>query len=331
MALAPLAYSLSRAGYAVCTRPLPEQTSTTGEIHLFPDGAFRAHDGRPHDAAHWRMDAGIADQVTTKFDQRARPLVVDYEHQTLYTEQNGQPAPAAGWIDRLEFRVGLGLVGLTRWTAQARDWIASDPPAYRFASPVFTYDPRTGAVLELLHAALTNDPAVDRLRGVVAGAALRFSLPEVALMDPELLQLLGLPTDADAAAVRAAVAALKQHLAAQPPLEAVNELRQQVAALQAERGREERAALIDAACRDGRLLGEKLIAWAQAETTPLAALRAYLDAATPVAALAGRQTQSAAADSDRRKTGELTDEQKRVCARLNVPETEYWKALRGDA
>jgi phage I-like protein len=325
--------------YAACVTALPPGAAH-GEIHLFPDGPFRAHDGRPaKPLSAWQMDAAIAQQVQARFTARGRPLVVDYEHQTLKTETNGQPAPAAGWIDRLEWRPGVGLVGLTRWTRQAQDWITSDPPAYGFSSPFFSYEPRAGAVIELFHAALTNDPAVDALQGVVARAAARFALLTEVVMDTELLTLLNLPADADAAAVRTAVAtlqqalttaetataALRQQLAAQPPLDALNELRQLVATLQAQRLQDERTALVTAACADGRLLGEAMIAWARAETTPLEALTAYLAAATPVAALTRQQTAAAVAGASSRST--LTDEQQAVATRLGLSVTDY---LAGD-
>ena len=43
----------------------------------------------------WRINAAIASAVMERFNG---PRVIDYEHQTLHKEANGQPAPAAGWI-----------------------------------------------------------------------------------------------------------------------------------------------------------------------------------------------------------------------------------------
>lgn len=42
--------------------------------------------------------------------------------------------------------------------------------SYRFISPVFSYD-KSGRVLQLLHAALTNTPAVDGMDEVMLAAA----------------------------------------------------------------------------------------------------------------------------------------------------------------
>lgn len=43
----------------------------------------------------WRINQAIATRVIERFNARANPAVVDYEHQTLHKETNGQPAPAA--------------------------------------------------------------------------------------------------------------------------------------------------------------------------------------------------------------------------------------------
>lgn len=67
-------------------------------------GKFRATDGRPHDVPHWFIDADLAAQIIAEFEARANRTVVDYEHQTLLAAQNGQPAPAAGWFGKLEWR-----------------------------------------------------------------------------------------------------------------------------------------------------------------------------------------------------------------------------------
>ena len=49
-------------------------------------------------------------------------------------------------------------------TDAARAFIQADE--YRYISPVFSFDPETGAVLELKSAALTNYPALDGMDAV---------------------------------------------------------------------------------------------------------------------------------------------------------------------
>lgn len=146
-----------------------------GEMLLLPPGEFRARDGRPADVAAWRLDAGIAAACVARGNARKTPFLIDYEHQSLRCEQNGQPAPAAGWFAGLRWveAAGLFTVGLS-WTERARRML--DAREYRFQSPVFAYD-KTGAVLEIISAALTNTPALDGLPDAAALAAARYASP----------------------------------------------------------------------------------------------------------------------------------------------------------
>ena len=140
------------------------------EIQLFPAGEFRASDGRPRDVPAWVINAEIAASIIADFESRENLTVIDFEHQTLMIAQNGQPAPASGWFGKLEWReTGLFAVDV-EWTERASGMIASGE--YRYISPVFTYDKKTGAVKKILHAALTNNPALD---GMDAVAASKFS------------------------------------------------------------------------------------------------------------------------------------------------------------
>lgn len=136
------------------------------EIQLFPAGEFRATDGRPKDAPHWFINAELAASVIADFAGRENRTVVDYEHQTLLASQNGQPAPASGWFGQLEWRAdGLFAIDV-EWTERASSMIESGE--YKYISPVFTYDLKTGAVKSLINAALTNHPALDGMDAVAA-------------------------------------------------------------------------------------------------------------------------------------------------------------------
>jgi len=136
------------------------------QIQLTPAGRFRAADGRPQDAGTWQIDDAIAARVVARVNARTNPIVIDYDHQTLKTDQNGQPAPAAGWIRRVEWIPGHGLFGLVDWTDRAR--AAIDAGEYRFVSPVLSYDRTTGEVRDLLMAAITNVPAIDGMAEIRA-------------------------------------------------------------------------------------------------------------------------------------------------------------------
>lgn len=146
--------------------------ASKGEIQLLPAGPeFRARDGRPKGIAGWKIDGAIAERVIARAAARKTPFVIDYEHQTLAAEHNGQAAPASGWFEggRLEWREGAGLYAVdVAWTAKAKAHI--DDREYKFISPVFSYDPKTGEVLQLQMAAITNNPGLDGMDAVVAMA-----------------------------------------------------------------------------------------------------------------------------------------------------------------
>lgn len=135
--------------------------SPAREIRILPSGVFRSNDGRPAGLPGWKIDATIAGKIIA--DAAARDdLVIDFEHQTLLTKQNGQPAPAAGWFKRMAWREGQGLFALdVKWTDKARTMLAAGE--YRFISPVFSYSAVTGQVERLFGAGLTNNPGLTGL------------------------------------------------------------------------------------------------------------------------------------------------------------------------
>ena len=177
------------------------------QIQLMPDGLFRADDGRPHGLPGWVLNARIAAGVLERAAGRRRDTVIDYEHQTLYRDNK---APAAGWFRELAYRSGEGLFIVdARWTDTAKKHIQEKE--YRYISAVFTFDFDTSAIIRILHAGLTNDPALDGMQEIELAAAAKF-LPdhshEDKSMNEELLKLLGLPKDAGEDQALAAVTAL---------------------------------------------------------------------------------------------------------------------------
>jgi len=296
---------------------------SSGAVQLTPAGpAFRSADGsgRPVDVAAWRIDADIAARVIARHAAHVNQLVIDYEHQTLLSEKNGQPAPAAGWFSGVEWREGQGLfAAVVEWTDKAAAMIQAGE--YRYISPVFEYDRTTGEVLFVRMAALVNAPGLDGMSAVALSAALAdyptpdFQ-PEEDLMNETLKKLLaaiGLPADAleadaltavaamkakadEAEANAAALVALKAQAPQAPdpakfvPIHAVQELQTQIAVLSAGFAKSEADKLIESALGDGRL-NPALKGWAEdLGKSNLAALKAYVAAAEPVAALKGMQT-----------------------------------------
>ena len=179
-------------------------------MQITPAGDFGPSDGREMDVPAWRVDADIAARVIAAHNP-AQPLVIDYEHQTLHAESNGQPAPAAGWIHALRWIDGRGLFAEAELTPRARQQVADGE--YRYFSPVIQYERATGAVQRLLMGALTNNPAIHGMQAVdlTAAATARFNPTHPQETDVTLLQkllaALGLPADTTEEAALAACAA----------------------------------------------------------------------------------------------------------------------------
>lgn len=287
------------------------------EIKLIPAGSFRsARDARPVDVPAWLMDDAIAAAVLSAQAALKGKFLFDYDHQTLRAEKNGQPAPAAGWGGRLEWRSGDGLYAVEMdWTPAALSAIAAKE--YRYISPVFLYDKQTGAVTSVKMAALTNYPALDDLTDLAAAAALIYSTPQETAMDPKeiierLIYLLNLPVTATIDEIGAELDKLKVMIAqpdgatvglsallsakdqelvalsaqvdASPdmskfmPVEVVLELQTQLAALSAQSAEGELERLIKENDRKLPTPGQK--AWAA--TQSVAALSAYLEKAPEI-------------------------------------------------
>jgi phage I-like protein len=274
-----------------------------GAFQIFPSGEFRASQGALLGSGPWRCSADSAARVIAAARGRGLKIAIDYGHQTLLAEKNGQPAPAAGWIDpaRLVWDEGRGLFDpAPEWTAKAA--AAIDAGEFRYGSPVFRYDPASGEVLELLHVALLNTPAIDGFKPV--GAASASPTSEDALRMKSLLKPLGLPEDADELAALAALSTLiterdglrsqldqaQTAAASAAPLALVTQLQGEIAALKAGETAREVDGLIAAGLADGRIL-PTMEAWARGlAATSVQSLRDYLAQAQPIAALTASQT-----------------------------------------
>lgn len=203
---------------AACSFQLPKLEDGSAWIQITPAGEFLPIDGRPMDVPAWRIDAASAAAVIERAKARRTPPVVDYEHQTLQKEKNGQPAPAAGRLLDFEWREGSGLWGRVEYTARAAQMIADGE--YLYFSPVFSYAP-DGTVLSILMGAITNDPAIDGLEPLARRAAATFGLynpeeePSVDELLKAIIAALSLKEGATEAEAIAALTALKPALDAQ--------------------------------------------------------------------------------------------------------------------
>ena len=329
------------------------------EIRLLPDGEFAALDGR-----RWDLTPDAAARIVARLRGRQTRIVVDYEHQTLHAGANGQPAPAAGWVDpqSVEYRPGQGIYGRVTWTAKAATAIEADE--YAYLSPVFPHG-KDGVPTDLYHIALTNFPALTDQEALGRLAAARFSpttTEEESIVDrTQLIAALGLAADASDADINAAVAAgreaqaglaaLRQSLdleegeepgqaiaalkssgspdpAKWVPVEVYDEARQQLAALKANGDEAEIDRLIEEGLADGRIAGKATADYLR--EGGLAMLKAHMDDAVPVAALTASQTGGKKPEDEKKKDGELTEEELAVCKNTGVDPADYTKQKGGD-
>ena len=190
------------------------------DVQLLPAGEFVGRDGRPGNGLTWKLsDAqgqALAARLTSK--HAAVQFNLDYEHQAMLADKNGQPAPASGWATAFEWRAGVGLFALNvQWTANAKRMIEGGE--YKYISPVIVFDKTTGEVRDVLNASLVNIPNLDlnpvaQERMAALNASFSTTNPEPSDMNPllaKLLAALNLPaTDATTEAqALGAVAALK--------------------------------------------------------------------------------------------------------------------------
>lgn len=334
-------------------------------LQVTPVGHFKPSDGREIKVPSWHIDQAVATKVIERFRARKNKRVVDYEHQTLLKEENGQPAPAAGWYQELEWREGQGLFAKVQLTARAAQYIADGE--YQYFSPVFLYHPTTGDVLDVQMGALTNAPAIDGMQELSLRAAASFGLFEepseetpvnklllaicaalglaettteeqaiaaLSAHNTNLRKALGLDDEANGEAVLAACTGLKAKATTSVdpskfvPVSVVEGLKGDIAVLTARLGERDQKDLdseIAAALEDGRL-HTSMEGWARdLGKSNRAALTAYLEKAEPLAALLGSQTHGKAPVPDE-KTG-LTSEELAVCSQMGVT-AEQFKAAK---
>jgi phage I-like protein len=322
------------------------------EIKLFPAGEFRARDGRPEGLKAWYIDAEAAAKVVALTDAATGDFVIDYEHQTLYSEKNGQPAPAAGWFKKLEWREGDGLYAVdVRWTDKASAAIKAGE--YRYISPVFPYDRKTGVVLGVLMAALTNYPALDGNSDLAVRAAAKFQTTKEDTVDrAALIASLGLAADASDEQIQAAIevlkakadsieaknsyiAELKTSLAASSgkpdpakfvPITAFEALKGEVAALKSEQTSSAVETMVKEGIDEGKLLPVQEDWAKELGNKDLAALKSYLENTPAIAALKGSQTNGKKPKDDGQGDEGLSAEERAVCKNLNISPEDYRKA-----
>ena len=336
-----------------------------GWCQLLPSDFFKARDGRPFDVegGQWYLDQQTASVLIAKASAQSQDILIDYDHQTLKTDQNGQPAPAAGWFSASEmmWRDGVGLFIKPRWTDRAQEMIAAGE--YRFLSAVFPYD-ASGRPLEIRMAALVNDPGVVGMQALAALAAQFSSTTQSSKEEPQMNELLkkllaklGIEVPADGqltgeqetAALSAldaaldkskkvpeleqSVAALKAAPPAQGqvdldkyvPKETYNALVQQVAVLSAKVDTTDAETVLKEAREQGKVVAaEEDYLREYAAQKGVAALKAMLAPRPALAALSAQQT-SSLPDPQTKGAAVLSAEDKYAADQLGISHAEFAK------
>ena len=133
------------------------------------------------------------------FNAAKHDVPFDLEHASEIKAPNGDPAPASGWITELQDRGGE-VWARVEWTSEGAETVQSRK--YRYASPAFNTDRKSGEITNLVSAGLTNRPALNM-------PALA-SIHGVDIMHPEVLKALGLPDTCTVDDVIACVNKMKQ-------------------------------------------------------------------------------------------------------------------------
>ncbi|KEQ19174.1 hypothetical protein GZ78_04040 [Endozoicomonas numazuensis] len=347
-------------GLGILSGELNLSPDADGWAQLLPAGHFSAVDGRPFDVpgGQWFLDGEIADRLINQVRGLTNDRLIDYEHQTLKAEENGQPAIASGWFnaDEMEWREGEGLYIKPRWTDKARDYIQSDE--YRFLSAVFPYDKTTGAPVALKMAALVNYPGLDGLQKVSAlKGQFQKNHKETAMEQwlKDLLARIGIEVSEDTVSTEQGQAALSAVKALKTKADSADTLTTEVAALKASAKTEgvnlsqyvPKAMYDDAVVEIASLKGssaeqtvDQLVSDALKEGRAFkreedylkqfgnqqgeAALKAMLESRAPVAALKGKQTDELP-DPKKQKNQDLNTDELAVLKATGISKEEFLK------
>jgi len=159
-----------QSNLAACLFPL-KSNRAGNEIQIFPAGKFNAPDGALSGKGTWILNADIARKLIAATSAK-KNILIDYDHQSLLFTKNLDTLEAAGTFSgaNLKWREGVGLFATNvNWTAASKKHFSSDQ--YRFISPLFTYDAKTGEVTRLISVALTDNPAIKNMQKIELAAA----------------------------------------------------------------------------------------------------------------------------------------------------------------
>lgn len=138
-------------------------------IQIFPFGEYYNTNSKTLE----NMTEEDADWAIRAKAEIEKDIVTDYEHQTLFSAQNGEEAPAACWFKELQKRTD-GLWGRVIWTERAAKLVTAKPgfaPEYGYFSPVYFRNAKreNGKVypFSLGPCALVNDPCISNIKPIL--------------------------------------------------------------------------------------------------------------------------------------------------------------------
>ena len=296
------------------------------------DGAIRGRDGRAY--THSNPLATMAAWV-----RRGIELPIDINHSSEISAPKGEPSPAVGFIRDLQARPDGSIWGRADWTEFGKSELRAG--RYKFISPAFYVDAKLankklgtlGDITELTSIGIVNKPNFDLM---ALNAEEKKESEQENSMDKELAKALGLAEDATVAQAAAKIAELED-AATKPELAseqvkslvetavqaAVKPLQEQV-----KKARElAHSTVIDQYVAMGKIQptedSKKFWLNACGETDEqLAIVQKQLDS-MPVLVSTNAQLPGLAPQ----KGSELTANQLKICAMLQVSEEEYKKSL----
>lgn len=298
---------------ALCASvPLVPADGVPEWIHLLPAGEIRTRDGR----GPYRV-ASMSTLATLKDGEK---LAIDECHAIDKGQALGAPGRAVGWIVELQSRED-GLWGRVEWNRAGTALMADC--AYSGVSPVIRHT-KDGQIVGIARASLTNTPNLEGLTALHS---------EEVAMDwrSKLLELLGLDSEADDAAIETAlqskmgtrqaecsqVLEAPEFVALQSELAGVST---ELKALREERSRDAAVAFVDGAIAEGRVGVKPLRETYIALHMENADRAKEMIGAMPVI---GGQTRTGDLPPVQAASGELDADDRHVMALMGVSEEDY--------
>jgi phage I-like protein len=137
-------------------------TAPKSEFQIFGPGVNSSVKG------DFLFDDQAAAMVMAAYHEHGVDLTIDYDHHTLYVDR-GVKAVSAGWFG-LDLRDGALWATNVRWNPPALAHFSNGE--YRYFSPLFDYDKKTGRIEKLINNALLNTPALFGIDALMAAGSL---------------------------------------------------------------------------------------------------------------------------------------------------------------